>query len=54
MSLLRRYLPTLTWRSEYSSRTFIIIDLIMAGIATVGLAPRDLLRAAQSTETIAI
>jgi hypothetical protein len=33
MSLLRRYLPTLTWGSEYSSRTF-IIDLIMAGIAT--------------------
>jgi len=53
MSLLRRYLPTLTWRSEYSSRKF-ISDLIMAGIVTVGLEPRDLLRAAQSTETTAI
>jgi hypothetical protein len=52
MSLLRRYLPILTWGREYSSRKF-IIDLIMAGIVTVGLAPRDLLGAAQSTETVA-
>jgi hypothetical protein len=30
MSLLRRYLPTLTWGREYSSRKF-INDLIVAG-----------------------
>jgi hypothetical protein len=53
MLLLRRYLPILTWGSEYSSRTF-INDLIVAGIVTVGLAPTELLRAAQGTETIAI
>jgi hypothetical protein len=38
MSLLRRYLPILTWGSEYSSRTF-INDLIVEGIVTVMLMP---------------
>jgi sulfate permease, SulP family len=53
MSLLRRYLPILTWRAAYSGRTF-ADELIVAGIVIIGLEPRQLLRAPQSTEIRAI
>jgi SulP family sulfate permease len=41
MSLLRRYLPILTWGAEYSGRTF-ANDLIVAVIVTVMLIPQSL------------
>ncbi len=41
LSLLRRYLPILTWGAEYSRRTF-TNDLIVAGIVTVMLIPQSL------------
>jgi SulP family sulfate permease len=41
MSLLRRYLPILTWGAEYSRRTF-TNDLIVALIVTVMLIPQSL------------
>ena len=41
MSLLRRYLPILTWGAEYSGRTF-TNDLIVAVIVTVMLIPQSL------------
>ncbi len=41
MSILRRYLPILTWGAEYSRQTF-TNDLIVAGIVTVMLIPQSL------------
>jgi len=41
MSLLRRYLPILTWGAEYSGKTF-TNDLIVALIVTVMLIPQSL------------
>jgi sulfate permease, SulP family len=41
MSLLRRYLPILTWGAEYSGRTF-TNDLTVALIVTVMLIPQSL------------
>ena len=41
MSLLRRYLPILTWGAEYSGKTF-TNDLIVAVIVTVMLIPQSL------------
>ena len=41
MSMLRRYLPILTWGTEYSSRTF-TNDLIVAAIVTIMLIPQSL------------
>jgi len=41
MSLLRRYLPILTWGAEYSRRTF-TNDLVVACIVTIMLIPQSL------------
>ncbi len=41
MSILRRYLPILTWGAEYSRRTF-ANDLIVAAIVTIMLIPQSL------------
>jgi sulfate permease, SulP family len=41
MSMLRRYLPILTWGAEYSGRTF-TNDLVVALIVTVMLIPQSL------------
>jgi sulfate permease, SulP family len=41
MSILRRYLPILTWGAEYSRRTF-SNDLIVAAIVTIMLIPQSL------------
>ncbi len=41
MSLLRRYLPILTWGAEYTGKTF-TNDLIVAVIVTVMLIPQSL------------
>ncbi len=41
MSLLRRYVPILTWGAEYSRRT-LANDLIVAAIVTVMLIPQSL------------
>jgi len=40
-SLARRYLPILTWGSEYTGKT-LTNDLIVAGIVTVMLIPQSL------------
>jgi sulfate permease, SulP family len=40
-SLVRRYLPILTWGAEYSRRTF-TNDLIVAGMVTVTLISQSL------------
>ncbi|AXA44272.1 SulP family inorganic anion transporter [Rhizobium leguminosarum] len=41
MSMLRRYLPILTWGAEYSGQTF-INDMIVAVIVTIMLIPQSL------------
>jgi sulfate permease, SulP family len=41
MSMLRRYLPILTWGAEYSGRTF-VNDLTVAVIVTIMLIPQSL------------
>ena len=40
-SMLRRYLPILTWGAEYSRRT-LVNDLIVAAIFTIMLLPQSL------------